>query len=350
MIGPSKLAPWTALVLALSLAACSRTAASSRSAEPAKDPAKDESSVATVDGVAITRAELDTKAGGTLARIRDEEYQARRDALEELVMEKLLDREARARGVTREDLFRQEVDAKVPKTTPQEIAAVYEGNKGRMGGRSLAEMTPQIERSIQQQKAAELAQAYMESLRGKANVKIALEQPRVDVAVPAGAAALGPDKAPVTLVEFSDYLCPYCQHAEQVVDEVLAKNQGRVRFVHRDFLLGRPRSMAAARAGQCAREQGKFWEYRKDMLNRPGDWTDEDFLARAKGLGLDSTQFQGCLASDRHDQEIKDSSEQGQSLGVTATPTFFLNGRRIQGVKSASQFQEVIDAELKPGS
>ena len=159
----------------------------------------------------------------------------------------------------------------------------------------------------------------------------------------------GPETAPVTIVEFSDYLCPYCQKAQGVVDEVLARNQGKVRFVHRDFLLGRPRSMAVARAAQCAADQGKFWDYRRNLLEAPGDWTDEDLLRRTASLGLDRASLQSCLSSDRHDKAILDSSAEGKTLGVQSTPTFFINGRRLRGVRSAEQFQEIIDSELKAG-
>jgi protein-disulfide isomerase len=132
---------------------------------------------------------------------------------------------------------------------------------------------------------------------------------------------------------------------------VLARNQGKVRFVHRDFLLGRPRSMAVARAAQCAADQGKFWDYRRHLLEAPGDWTDEDLLRRTGALGLDRASLQACLSSDRHDKAILDSSEEGKALGVQSTPTFFINGRRLRGIRSADQFQEIIDSELgvRPG-
>jgi protein-disulfide isomerase len=148
-------------------------------------------------------------------------------------------------------------------------------------------------------------------------------------------------------VEYSDYLCPYCQTAEVVVAKVLARYQGKVKFIHRDFLLGRPRSLAVARAALCAGEQGKFWEYRHDLLSTAGDWSDQDLEGRAARMGLRAADLRGCLASDRHDKAIMASSEEGQKLGVSGTPTFFVNGRRMTGVRSEAQFDEVIQAELR---
>jgi protein-disulfide isomerase len=230
------------------------------------------------------------------------------------------------------------------------VADLYAKNKDRVGGRTLAQMTPDIEKSIVQQRSAERAESYVEELRKKSKVQIALVQPRSEVPIPADARTLGPAKAPVTIVEFSDYLCPYCQRAQSVVDEVLAHNTGKVRFVHRDFLLGRPRSMAVARAAQCAADQGKFWDYRHNLLTGPGDWSDEDLLKRTGTLGLDSASFKVCLGSDKHDRAILDSSEEGTRLGVHSTPTFFVNGRRVRGIRTADQLQEIIDSELGSGS
>jgi protein-disulfide isomerase len=333
------------VVLALAAAAaaaCSRA----RSADREGDP---QGVVARVAGRPITQKELDAKAVGALQRLKQQEYDARREALDELVTERLLDAEADSQHLSREELLKREVDGKVARPTPEEVDRVYAENKDRVGGRTRADVGPEIERSLVQRRSVERAQAYMEELKKKGRVEVLLVEPRSEVPIPASAQVLGPGRAPVTIVEFSDYLCPYCQRAEGAVAGVLARYQGKVRFVHRDFLLGRPRSMAVARAAQCAGDQGKFWDYRHGLLTQAGDWTDQDLVRRAAPLGLDGAAFQACLASDRHDKTILDSSEEGQRLGVNATPTFFINGRRIAGVRSVEQFAEVVDAELKSG-
>jgi len=337
----------TLIPLALAAAAaCSQA----RSAPPPRAEGEDpQAVVARIDGHGITQKEVDERAESSLQRLKDEEYEARRNALDELITERLMDAQATAQGISRDELLKREVEGKVAPPTKADVKDLYDRNRDRVGGRSLAELTPEIERSILQTRSAERAQAYLAELRSKASVAVSLPQPRNQVPIPADARALGPDKAPVTIVEFSDYLCPYCQKAQTVVDEVLAKNQGKVRFIHRDFLLGRPRSMAVARAAQCAADQGKFWDYRRNLLEAPGDWSDEDLLRRTASLGLDRTTLQACLTSDRHDKAILDSSQDGQKLGVHSTPTFFINGRRMRGARDAAQFQEIIDSELKAG-
>ena len=326
-------------------AACARA----RSAAPAAEGGDPQAVVARIDGHAITQKEVDARAESTLQKLKDEAYEARRSALDEMITERLMDAQAQAQGVSRDELLRREVEGKVAPPTKAEVKDLYDRNKDRVGGRSLAEIAPEIERSILQQRSAERAQAYLAELRSKARISVALPQPRNEVPIPAEARVLGPAKAPVTIVEFSDYLCPYCQKAQTVVDEVLARNQDKVRFVHRDFLLGRPRSMAVARAAQCAADQGKFWDYRRNLLEAPGDWSDDDLLRRTAPLGLDRSLLQTCLASDRHDKAILDSSRDGTKLGVDSTPTFFINGRRMRGARDAATFQEIIDSELKAG-
>jgi protein-disulfide isomerase len=303
--------------------------------------------VAEVDGVPITADELDRHAAAELQRLRDQEYEARKNALEDLITQRLIKKEAAARGVSEQELMRLEVEEKVAHPAASEIQTVYDANRHRVGGRTRAEVEPQIVSSLVQQRTAERARAFTQALRDQAKVRIVLDQPRTELTIPAGTAVLGPPDAPVTIVEYSDYLCPYCQSAEAVVAKVLERYQGKVKFIHRDFLLGRPRSLAVARAAMCVGDQGKFWEYRHDLLSTPGDWSDQDLEGRAARMGLRLPEFRSCLASDRHDKAILASSEEGQKLGVSGTPTFFVNGRRMTGVRSEAQFEEIIQAELR---
>lgn len=331
------------LALALFASACSESARTASEAPGGDAP------VAEVNGKPITRAELEKHAAGALERLRDEEYQVRRRAVDEMVADRILDQEAARHGISREQLLRQEIDAKLRVPTAAEIDAVFEENRARIGNRTKEEVAPQIVQALLEERRSERARAYMEALRAGATVTVRLEQPRSTVAIPAGTPVLGPEKAKVTIVEFSDYLCPYCQRAEAAVDQVLEKYKGKVRFVHQDFLLGRPRSMVVARSAHCAGEQGKFWEYRQDLLRNPGDWSDGDLLRRTAPLGLDAKTFQACLASERHDKVILASSESGQNLGVQATPTFFVNGKRMQGVKTVDEFEKMVETELAAG-
>jgi len=302
--------------------------------------------VARAGGNSITLEEVDRHAAGKLLRLRNEQYETRRQALDEMITEQLFQKEAAARGLTQEALLKAEIEGKVAAPTAAEVALIYEQNKAAAGGRSLAEVTPLIERSVRERRLAERAAKFRDELKAKAGVKVSLEAPRVDLTVPANAPALGPAGAPVTIVEYLDYQCPFCHRAESVVEEVLGRYPGRVRFVHRDFLLGKPRSLAAARAARCAGEQGKFWEYHRSLLVSPGDMGDEDLRNRAASMGMDAGKFSSCATSDRYDADIRSSTESGNAVGIDATPTFFINGRRMTGALPADQFAEAIEEEL----
>lgn len=303
--------------------------------------------VAEVAGRRITLREVDERAAGGLQRLAQEEYELRRQALDELVWERLVEREASARGLSREALLEAEVAKRVKPPTAEQVRAVYERSRDRLGDRTFAEVAPHIERSLADQARAEREAEFHRQLRARSTVRVSLQAPRVAVAVPVDAPAVGPEGAPITVVEFLDYQCPYCHKAQEVVDRVLARYKGQVRFVHRDFLLGRPRSLPAARAARCAGDQGRFWDYHKDLLTRPGDMSDEDLKARAASLALDGGGFAACLDSGRHDKAIQQAVDDGHALGITGTPTFFVNGRRLVGAQPVEQFQELIDAELK---
>jgi protein-disulfide isomerase len=332
----------TCLFALLAVAGCAR----SRAASPAADTEDPRKVVARVGGASITLEEVDRRAAGKLQRLRNEEYDARRQALDEMIVERLFEKEAAARGVTQDALLKAEVDAKVTPPTAEDVKTIYEQNRAAAGTRTLAELTPLIERSLREHRLAERSAQFRDELKARTGVKVTLDAPRVAITVPADAPALGPAGAPVTIVEYLDYQCPFCHRAQGVVDEVLSRYAGQVRFVHRDYLLGKPRSLPAARAARCAGEQGKFWEYHRNLLLGSGDMGDEDLRSRATAMGLDAGRFSACVASDRFDADIKRSTESGNSLGIDATPTFFVNGRRLMGAVPAGQFAEVIDSEL----
>jgi len=333
-------------VLAAAAASCSR-ARSGASVPPAASTADPKQVVAEVDGKPITREEVDGKAAESLVAIRQQEYETLRRALDDIIADRLVEKEAADRRLSREALLKAEVEDRVPPAAPARLNAVYDQNKQRFPGKTREQMAPEIARAVRQQDLTARRQAFAEELRGKAKVRIALEPPRAQVAIPAGAPALGPEKAPVTMVEFSDYQCPYCRRAQGVVEQLLGRYQGKIRLVHRDFPLdGHPRALPAARAAHCADEQGKFWDYHRGLLNTPGDFSDQDFRGRAASLGLDAGKFETCLQSPRHDESIRASVADGARIGVTGTPAFFINGRMLFGARPIEQFQEVIDAEL----
>jgi protein-disulfide isomerase len=297
--------------------------------------------VARVGGRAITRAQLDAHLAQRF------KYEEQREALDELLATQLLEQEAARRGLTVAQLTQQEVDAKVP--APDENAArqFYEQNRARIAPRTFEQVRGQIDALLVQQAQATRREAFRAELTQRSPIEVLMQAPRVEVPIPASAPTFGPASAPVTMVAFSDYQCPYCKKAQETVDALLSRYTGKIRLVHRDFPLDfHPRAHMAARAAYCAGEQGRFWEYHRAMLLEPGDLSDTELRARARALELQEPAFVSCLASDRHDAKVTASLQDAQKLGVNATPTYFINGRQISGARPLSQFVQVVDEEL----
>jgi protein-disulfide isomerase len=349
---PRRLLPLAAGVasVALVVAGCARSpraAASSGSSSKAGGGLSPKTVVAEVGGERITLAEVDQKAAQGLAAARQAEYEARRGAIDDLVAEKLLEAEARRRGLTIDALLRQEVDEKADPAQGKEVLDLYESNKARFPGRPREQVLDELSRAVRRRNLQKRQAAFQEELRSKASVAVHFDAPRYEIEVPAGSPALGPASAPVTIVEFADYQCPYCQAAESTVAELVREYKGKVRLVHQDFPLpNHGRAFAAARASRCAGEQGRFWDYRKGLLSHPGDFSDGELQRRAQELSLDAQAFGTCLQSDRHDAAIEESLDQGRKAGVTATPTFFVNGRMQTGAPPIEEFRRLVDEEL----
>jgi protein-disulfide isomerase len=300
-------------------------------------------------GLTVTLAELEQKMGvERLMDLRQREYDARKEALDALLEEKLTQKEAEAQGLPVEKLREREIDQKAAKPERSEIDQLYAQNQRRLAGVPKDQAFLTVERAVVSRNRELRAAAFRRELIKKHGIRIRLEPPRHEVAVPADAPALGPAKAAVTIVEFADYQCPFCHSAQLAVEEVLKRYSGKLRFVHRDFPLDsiHPRATPAARASRCAGEQGKFWEYHRGLLVPTSDLTDAGLKARAQALGLNLTSFSSCLAQPGGDNPVQASLAEGTKLGVSATPTFFINGRRLVGARSVTDLVDVIEDEL----
>ena len=167
--------------------------------------------------------------------------------------------------------------------------------------------------------------------------------------------ALGKDNAPVTIIEFSDFQCPFCQRFRQETFDQIKTNYidtGKVRFVYRDFPLDsiHPLAQKAAEAAECADDQGKFWEYHDLLFEKQQEWASADeskFKDYVKDLSLDTDKFNKCLDDNKYADEVKKDFQDGAQAGVQGTPSFFINGKQLSGAQPYPAFQAAIDAELK---
>ena len=302
------------------------------------DPA---SPVAVIGDHPITLQDL------ALKLLNRQEFEQRKQALDEMISDIILEKESAAKGVPKEKLVETEVVSKVADPAQKEIDDWYEKNKANVGGQTKEQLGPQITSFLKSQKMADAQRAYMTTLRQKYGVKVMMEPPRIAVSVDDDASK-GPEKAPVTIVEFSDYQCPFCSRAETTVTEVLKKYGDKVRLVYRDYPLSfHPNAEGAAEAAECAKDQGKFWEMHNAMFANQAKLTSADLVETAGGLGLDKDKFKACLDSGKMKTEVQKDFQDGQKYGVSGTPTFFINGLKLVGARDVSSFTEIIDQELQ---
>jgi protein-disulfide isomerase len=304
-----------------------------------------ESGVAVIGKQTISQAELDQAVGTRLMRLRTEEYNIRKTALDDLIAERLLAAEAAKRKITVEELLKTEVGGKIETPTAAEVEPFYEGTKERFGG-SKEEAVAQIIEGMKRQRIAARTAELVKSLRDAAGVKVLLEPPRAKVE--AAGPTRGNDSAPVTIVEFSDFECPFCSRANATMKKIEQKYGDNVKFVFVDYPLPIHRTAPrAAAASRCAADQGKFWELHDRFFSRNGGPVqDADIRKYATEAGVDLAQFNTCLDSGKYADTWKEGQAAGTKVGVQSTPTFFVNGRMVVGAAPLESFTSVIDEEL----
>jgi protein-disulfide isomerase len=300
---------------------------------------------ATVAGHPIDLDEVDALVRPQLMELRAREYELRSQALDALVTRSLLEREAAARGVSPEALNQSEVVAKVA-VSEEEVKSVYAANRSRLGNVSEADGMERVRNGLRQQRQTERRNAYARELRAKYDVKLMLDPYRVPVEL-AGAPMRGNPKAAVTIVEFSDFQCPFCVRARPTVKRVRETYGDRVRWAFRHYPLDfHPLAQKAGEAAACAAEQGRFWEMHDRLWDKPTELEVPNLKAHAQALGLDGAAFATCLDGGRHAGLVDRDMRAGQEYGVSGTPAFFVNGRLISGAQPFEAFQQVIDDEL----
>lgn len=291
--------------------------------------------LATVEGGSITMEDVDARVGHDLERMEMQYRIARRElietALETLVRERVLFGEARAQGRTVEDLVLDEAGPGL-QPTDAEIEEWYQENQARLGRRSLDQARSQIADHLREERRNEAMARLEDRLFEERGVEVFLEPMRIEFDN-SRAPFIGSADAPVTLVEFSDFQCPYCAGLAPTLKQLEREFQGQLRVVYRHFPLTsiHPHAAKAAEASMCAADQGQFWMMHDLIFEEQDRVAVADLKEKARRLGLDSREFEACLDSGRHAEIVQSDFEEGQKAGVNGTPAMFVNGVRVQG-------------------
>ena len=303
--------------------------------------------IAILAGEAIFDEQLPSTVLGQLRRFRQQEFETRRAALEEIVNHRLLDAEAHKKAVTVDKLLEIEVDAKVVDPTPGELEAYYQDQKEHVS-EPFDQAKPKLKDELKQTKLRTAREGYLKLLQQQAEVAIFLSPPRMKISYDP-LRLTGSPNALVTIVEFSDFTCPFCRQVDSTLKKVAAKYQGQVTLAYRDFPMSElhPQAQIAAEASRCASEQGKFWEYHDLLFESFGTLPREDLIEAANKLHLDTKQFDSCLTSGKYKSQIDRDFQEGLRAGVFGTPGFFINGIFLAGAQPATAFEKIIDEELE---
>jgi protein-disulfide isomerase len=305
--------------------------------------------LAEVDGEEITSQDLELVLGARLATLEEQLHNLKRQGLESLIVKRLLAHEAARRGIPIPALLDAEVREKAEPVTDEEVEAYYQANKSRLSGDEAA-VRSNAREHLRQQKVAIRRAIFVASLRSQATIKVSLKPPpiiRVAVSVN-GTPVRGTADAPVTLVEFSDFHCPFCKRAQATLKQVIERYPDRVRHVYRDFPVDKlhPRARAAHEAARCAEDQGKFWEYHDVLFLRAPKAEPRDLRRYAEQVGLDMPTFESCVSTRSHRATVQRDVDEATKLGLNGTPAFFINGRPLQGAQPLEAFVRIIDDEL----
>jgi protein-disulfide isomerase len=309
--------------------------------------AADDGALATVGTKTFTRADIEARVKPKLIEIEAQKYEVLREGLDEAIAEELFKLEAAARKISPEQLQKDEIESKIPTPSDADIQKLYDDNKDELQGQTLEQVKPQIIEYLKAEKAQARHEAFITELKAKYKTVDKLQPPKVEVATAGRPERGGGAKAPVTIVEFSDYQCPFCKRGEDSIQKVFETYGDKVRIVFRDYPLPfHPQARPAAEAAACAHAQGKFWEYNKKLFANQQALADENLKAYAKDLGLDTAKFEECYAKKPGSAAIDKDLADGAAAGVNGTPAFFINGRSLSGAQPFEKFKEVIDQEL----
>jgi len=313
----------------------------------------DETVVGRVGDVEVTMADVDDawlqNDAANRMRMLQDLYETRRRVLDIVVGEILVEREAAARGLSYDELLAEELPERTLPVTDEEIALLYGQNEQVFGGRTLEQMKPEIRAFLEQQRPTQALHALMAELRAAADdITLDLDPPRTRVEVKGEDPAFGPAAAPVEIIEFSDFQCPFCKQLTDTLETLKAQYGDDLRLIFKDYPLpSHPQAFKAAEAGLCANEQGKFWELHDVMFGRQDALMVENLKQYAGELGMDQATFDACLDSGRFAAQVNADLRAGQGYGVSSTPTVFVNGRPVLGAAPADTFRQIIDDELE---
>ncbi len=303
--------------------------------------------VVEVGGHKFTLADVEQKETSRLLQARNTYYQAQKSAINHFVDDQLLAQKAAAEHITVDELVKRDIASKVVDPAEEQLKFLYE----LLGtDQPYEKMRSQIVDQYRQQRTAKVRADYLKTLASETKIVTSFLPPSVEVSLD-GAPRNGSAKAAVTLVEYADYECPYCQQVYPALRKLEKDYDGKLSVVFKDCPLPmHSHAKKAAEAANCAKEQGKFWEYSNTLFDHPGKLEIAQLKDYSKALGLNTTEFDKCLDGGAESGKVEKATEEAQTLGISGTPSFFINGHFYTGAMKYEALRDVVEQELAAAS
>lgn len=305
-----------------------------------------ETVVATVNGAQITLQQVDETVMSATYPLQQQLYAIRKVALDNLITAKLLEAEARSRGISIEELREQLTRGNV-KVTLREVEDAYKQNASFFASMSPHEARERLRLDLENQTRMRRYRAAVEELRQKWSVVLRLPPPASRAESDEGSPAKGAAKAAVTVVEFSDFECPFCALVQDALRQVMERYGGEVRLIFKHLPSeGHRNSLTAARAAYCAGRQDRFWQFH-DALFASRDLSPQVLGETAAKLGLGREKFAACVSSEESRTAVVRDIELAKRYQIDGTPSFLINGKLVKGALTFADFQGLIERELQ---
>ena len=310
--------------------------------ETADDPI-----VAKIGDEMITESQFESMAGPSLVSLGQQLYKAKVEQRNAPLFERLIGQLATAEGMTRADYLKKHVADKVSDPDEGEIVKVMSQYRAQLA-QDDDQARQQVIQGLRQQKEIALAEQLRKNIFAENNVEIFFEPPRVEVAIPEGTPFRGDRNAPIVMVEYTDYQCPYCSRVQGTLDTVMKRYEGKIVHVFKNLPL--PFHAEAELAGQaalCAQDQGKFWELHDWLFANARNINIETMSAAMGNLEADTELFKACVQQGTYAEKVRADAREARSFGITGTPGFLINVRVITCAQPLDAIIKVIDEELE---
>jgi protein-disulfide isomerase len=313
-------------------------------------PAPQAGVVAKIGDELITEEQLIGDDKMDFFELKKREYDLKMDRVNRLMTEKLLGADAKKAGMTLDDYIEKKVvkgEIKISEGEMKKFIAEKKIPESQIND----QIKERIKAYMQNEKRQNLIQAEITRLTKSKPVEVYFERPKMDVKVELAdhTPTLGKKGAKVTIVEFSDFQCPFCARGAETIHQIAKKYGNKVVIGFRHFPLPMHKEAGpASEASMCVNEQStdKFWKYHDKIFANQQSLDDASLEKFAKEVGANVEKFKECYSSKKYAKAVRDDMEYGEKVGVRSTPTFFVNGQIVNGAVPLEQFSEMIDEEL----